>query len=233
MVIIKSNHPNVFCSGGDIRELSEVSLAEGELLTRHFYSINYTIANFSIPYVALMHGLTMGLGAGLSVHGQFRVATEKTVFAMPETSIGLFPDAGAGYFLPRLTGQLGMYLALTGDRLEGKYLLRMCLEEIKLFFLLLGRDVFRAKLATHFCEYDRLGELEAALVTCSSSSDVKTTLNKFCQIDQKSTLALNKPLHKINECFSGNSVEDILNNLERDNSDWAQKTLTVYIISCS
>jgi len=77
------------------------------------------IGTYKKPFVALINGITMGGGVGLSVHGKYRIATEKTLFAMPETAIGLFPDVGGSYFLPRLKGNLGLYLGLTGHRLKG------------------------------------------------------------------------------------------------------------------
>ena len=83
------------------------------------YILNHLIGTYKVPYVALIDGITMGGGVGLSVHAPYRVATKKTLFAMPETGIGLIPDVGGSYFLPRLEGELGTYLALTGHRLRG------------------------------------------------------------------------------------------------------------------
>lgn len=81
-------------------------------------SLNHFIGTYKKPYIAIINGITMGGGVGLSVHGKYRIATEKTLFAMPETAIGLFPDVGATYFLSRLKGRLGIYLGLTGHRLK-------------------------------------------------------------------------------------------------------------------
>ena len=83
------------------------------------YKLDHLIATYQKPYVALMDGITMGGGVGLSVHAPFRIATENTLFAMPETTIGFFPDVGASFFLPRMEGQLGIYLALTSEQLKG------------------------------------------------------------------------------------------------------------------
>lgn len=83
------------------------------------YKLNHLIGTYQKPIVSILDGITMGGGAGLSVHGQFRIATERTVFAMPETAIGFFPDVGGSFFLSRLDGALGNYLALTGQRLKG------------------------------------------------------------------------------------------------------------------
>lgn len=119
LVIIKSDLEKAFCAGGDVRALAVDPLEDSVTFLREEYTLNHLISTYRVPYVALINGITMGGGVGLSVHGKYRVATEKTMFAMPETLIGLFPDVGGGYFLPRLAGQLGMYLGLTGDRLKG------------------------------------------------------------------------------------------------------------------
>uniref|UniRef100_A0A669ELJ7 3-hydroxyisobutyryl-CoA hydrolase n=1 Tax=Oreochromis niloticus TaxID=8128 RepID=A0A669ELJ7_ORENI len=136
IVIIKGAGDKAFCAGGDIRAVTEAGKV-GDSLAQDFfreeYILNNAIGSYRKPYIALIDGITMGGGVGLSVHGRFRVATEKTLFAMPETAIGLFPDVGGGYFLPRLQGKLGLFLALTGFRLK-------------------GRDVQRAGVATHFVE---------------------------------------------------------------------------------
>uniref|UniRef100_A0A4W4HD64 3-hydroxyisobutyryl-CoA hydrolase n=1 Tax=Electrophorus electricus TaxID=8005 RepID=A0A4W4HD64_ELEEL len=140
IVIIKGVGGKAFCAGGDIRAVTDAGKAGGPLAQDFFreeYILNNTIGTYKKPYVALIDGITMGGGVGLSVHGQFRVATEKTVFAMPETAIGLFPDVGGGFFLPRLRGKMGLFLALTGFRLK-------------------GRDVQRVGVATHFVQLDKV-----------------------------------------------------------------------------
>ncbi|XP_069716865.1 3-hydroxyisobutyryl-CoA hydrolase, mitochondrial isoform X2 [Phaenicophaeus curvirostris] len=139
LIIIKGTEGKAFCAGGDIRAITEAGKV-GDRLAQDFfreeYTLNNAIGTCKKPYVALINGITMGGGVGLSVHGHFRVATEKTIFAMPETAIGLFPDVGGGYFLPRLSGKIGYYLALTGFRLK-------------------GRDVLKAGIATHFVESEK------------------------------------------------------------------------------
>ncbi|NP_001383558.1 3-hydroxyisobutyryl-CoA hydrolase, mitochondrial isoform 2 [Gallus gallus] len=136
LIIIKGTGEKAFCAGGDVRAIADAGKA-GDTMTRDYFREEYRLDNAigtcKKPYVALIDGITMGGGVGLSVHGHFRVATEKTVFAMPETAIGLFPDVGGGYFLPRLSGKIGHLLALTGFRLK-------------------GRDVLKAGIATHFVE---------------------------------------------------------------------------------
>lgn len=169
------------------------------------YSTNALTGSYKIPYIALIHGITMGGGVGLSVHSKYRVATEKTMFAMPETAIGLFPDVGGSHFLPRLSGNLGYYLGLTGYRLKGK-------------------DVLKAGIATHYIESSRLPELEEKLVKCSGFADVDKVLKETCTEDN-SEFVLEKHLDQINKCFSGGTVEQIIKNLEDDGSDWAKTTL--------
>ncbi|MFI5963634.1 enoyl-CoA hydratase/isomerase family protein [Streptomyces asoensis] len=121
-VVLASTGPKAFCAGGDIRAIREHSLAgdagAGERFFASEYRLNARIAEYGVPVVSLIDGLCMGGGMGLSVHGGFRVVTERAVLAMPETAIGFFPDVGASYFLPRLPGAIGMYLGLTGHRLD-------------------------------------------------------------------------------------------------------------------
>lgn len=121
LIIIKSNSEKAFCAGGDVKRMVQTTdLTEtGRRMSRVVYSMNHMIGSLNIPYVAFIDGITMGGGAGLSVHGKYRIATERTVFAMPEVLIGYFPDVGASYFLSRLQGRLGFYLGLTATRLKG------------------------------------------------------------------------------------------------------------------
>ncbi|MCL4125039.1 UNVERIFIED_CONTAM: hypothetical protein GTU68_010513 [Idotea baltica] len=151
LVIIKGAGNKAFCAGGDVVNLTESG--EGYLtkvLFRDEYQLNNLIGRYSIPYIALMDGITMGGGVGLSVHGQFRIVTERTLLAMPEAEIGLFPDVGTSYFLSRLKGNLGVFLALTGHRLK-------------------GRDVLGAGVATHACDAERIPELERTLLNLNST----------------------------------------------------------------
>ncbi|XP_032148526.1 3-hydroxyisobutyryl-CoA hydrolase, mitochondrial isoform X1 [Sapajus apella] len=216
LIIIKGAGEKAFCAGGDIRVISEAKNANQELAPVFFreeYMLNNAIASCQKPYVALLHGITMGGGVGLSVHGQFRVATEKCLFAMPETAIGLFPDVGGGYFLPRLQGKLGYFLALTGFRLK-------------------GRDVYRAGIATHFVDSEKLGMLEEDLLALKSPSkeNVAAVLENYhteCKIDRDKSFTLEEHMDKINSCFSANTVEQIIENLQQDGSSFALEQLKV------
>lgn len=121
-VVIRGTGDKAFCAGGDVKAVVQMcqdgNIEEAMRFFRSEYRMNYKIYKLQKPYVAFLDGITMGGGAGVSVHGTFRVATERTLFAMPECAIGLIPDIGASYFLPRLPGNLGLYLSLTGARLK-------------------------------------------------------------------------------------------------------------------
>ncbi len=124
VVAIQGAGERAFAAGGDIRALFDAGQGgnRGERNFRFFadeYRLNAKIKRYPKPYVALMDGIVMGGGVGVSIHGSLRIATERTVFAMPETGIGLFPDVGGTFFLPRLAGECGMWLGLTGTRLKG------------------------------------------------------------------------------------------------------------------
>ncbi|XP_009180883.3 3-hydroxyisobutyryl-CoA hydrolase, mitochondrial isoform X2 [Papio anubis] len=216
LIIIKGAGGKAFCAGGDIRVISEAEKAKQNIAPVFFrveYMLNNAIGSCQKPYVALIHGITMGGGVGLSVHGQFRVATEKCLFAMPETAIGLFPDVGGGYFLPRLQGKLGYFLALTGFRLK-------------------GRDVYRAGIATHFVDSEKLAMLEEDLLALKSPSkeNIASVLENYhteSKIDRDKSFMLEEHMDKINSCFSANTVEEIIENLKQDGSSFALEQLKV------
>lgn len=124
-VIVIKGSGRAFCAGGDVAALAMENKEgpAGQQRSKDYFALEYkldhVIATCSKPYVAFMDGITMGGGVGLSVHAPFRIATENTVFAMPETTIGFFPDVGASFFLPRMDGETGTYLALTSEQLKG------------------------------------------------------------------------------------------------------------------
>ncbi|XP_026461730.1 3-hydroxyisobutyryl-CoA hydrolase, mitochondrial-like [Ctenocephalides felis] len=208
LVIIRGAGEKAFCAGGDVIAVVESGKAGDDLGAQFFrteYTINCLIGNYQKPYVALIDGITMGGGVGLSVHGKYRVATDRTLFAMPETAIGLFPDVGGSYFLPRLQGKLGLYLGLTGHRLKGS-------------------DVYKAGIATHYCDSGSMNDLQLDLTECRSSEDVDKCLDKY-QINDGIPFELEPVLERINKCFTAPTVEDIIRKLEDDNSEWANNTL--------
>lgn len=212
LVIIEGAGEKAFCAGGDVKSIVNAlreseNNALGEIFFRKEYTLNHLIGTYKIPYVAAIDGITMGGGVGLSVHGKYRIATEKTLFAMPETAIGLFPDVGGTYFLPRLQGKLGLYLGLTGDRLK-------------------GIDVLLAGIATHFVPSNKLSDLKQDLLT-NEQSDIEEVLNKYQPERLNPEFCLAPYMSKIDKCFSVTSIEEIIQRLKEDNSEWAQKTLNM------
>lgn len=211
VVIIKGAGDKAFCAGGDVKAIAQQGVGNsfGPEFFRAEYRLNNQIGSLSIPYIALLNGITMGGGVGLSVHGAFRVATEKSVFAMPETAIGFFPDVGGSHFLPRLPGKLGLFLALTGHRLE-------------------GRDLFKAGVATHFIASERLDALEADLMRMENPDmpSIHRLLSKYqeqWEKDHYKEFTLKPFIGRINSIFGGKTVEEIMNSLKRDSSEWAKQ----------
>ena len=220
MVVMEGAGEKAFCAGGDIRAVTDAGRAGLPLAQEFFreeYWLNHAISSLGKPFLALLDGITMGGGVGLSVHGPFRVATEHAVFAMPETAIGLFPDVGGSFFLPRLRGSLGMYLALTGNRLK-------------------GRDVQHAGIATHFIPRDGLQRLRDQLVDIcphllalpglserlAAVRSVLDTLHKEYATFDPRLFSLEQYRDVIDSCFSRDTVEGILQSLE-EVVDWEGK----------
>ena len=133
-----------FCAGGDIRQLYDDGTKYAPLFYAAEYRMNARIKHYPKPYLALIDGICMGGGVGVSVHGRHRVVSENVNFAMPETAIGFFPDIGASYVLPRLPGELGMYLALTGARLK-------------------AANMIYAGIATHYVASAKMGAIAGRL----------------------------------------------------------------------
>lgn len=191
-MVVEGAGGRAFCAGGDIRAVRDAALA-GDAASIHAffaeeYALNRLIAFYPKPYIALIDGVCMGGGIGISVHGAIRVATEAALFAMPESGIGLFPDIGATYILPRLPGRLGLYLGLTGARLS-------------------GADAVHAGLATHFVPRAGL----AALVM-EIAQDGPAAIAAYAAPLPPFTLAEVRPA--IDRCFSAPSVDTIMEILE-------------------
>ena len=201
-VMIEGAGGRAFCAGGDIRAVREASLAgrhdEVKAFFAEEYAVNQAIASYPKPFVALIDGICMGGGIGVSVHGTMRVASEAAMFAMPETGIALFPDIGATYILPRLRGHIGMYMALTGARL-------------------LGPDAAYAGLATHFTDRETLAALPAML-----AKDGVAVL-AGCTREFIAPIAAHMPA--IDRCFGADSVADIIDRLTAEDTEWSRQTL--------
>ncbi len=199
-VVIEGAGDRAFCAGGDIRALRDGQLSGNRAAVDAFfteeYALNLLIADYPKPYIALVDGICMGGGIGVSVHSPHRVATEHAMFAMPETAIGFFPDIGATYFLPRLPGQLGVYLGLTGLRTT-------------------GADAVYAGFATHYTPRARLPALSAALAEQGLAA-----LAQFAAPLPPFMLAADRAA--IDHCFGADSIPEIMHRLESDGGAWTE-----------
>lgn len=210
-VLIRGEGEKAFCAGGDVVSLYNSGLeykAGDESATdwREFfnaeYRMNAAISDFSKPYIALMDGFTMGGGVGVSVHGSHRVASENTKLSMPETGLGLVPDVGGGYFMPRLDGEMGMYLALSGVRAK-------------------AGDCLELGICTYYIERTKHEDLIATLSSEAQldKASVDKILSGFSSQPDAGTLMNNKAL--IDKIFSLNSVAEILSALRAEGSEWS------------
>jgi len=201
-VALRGAGERAFCAGGDIRAVQQAVAAgrsgEGAGLLRDEYRMNALIGTYPKPYIALLHGITMGGGAGLSVHGRYRLADETLAFAMPETAIGFIPDVGAGYFLSRLPDQMGLYLGLTGTRIG------------------LG-DALDCGLMTHAV---RKGDFDAVLEGLAQGGAVEPIVQRFAYKPAPGVLRAQRPA--LANFFGAGSVEAILERLDRDGGDFAR-----------
>jgi len=208
-VIIKAAGDKAFCAGGDIRKLADRSpdgVSYRKKFWRDEYRCNTLIGEYPKPFVALIDGIFMGGGVGLSVHGSHRFISEHALFAMPETGIGLFPDVGGTYFLPRCPGEIGMYLGLTGARLK-------------------GADILTAGAGTHYVPRASMAALEAAIVDAApdNRAAVDAVVARFAADPGASALAERKL--QIDRLFGGASVPAIMAALEADGSDFAREQI--------
>jgi enoyl-CoA hydratase len=202
LVIIRGAGERAFCAGGDIRALYESGKSGNPYAIdfyRHEYHLNTLIKRYPKPYVALINGIAMGGGVGVSVHGGYRVAGEGCVFAMPETGIGLFPDVGGTHFLPRMPGEIGMYIALSGARMNVV-------------------DCFATGIATHMVPVAAHELLTQTL--CESDAPLELSLARAAvrPTEQSRVMGLS-PL--IDTHFAAASVEAIVASLAADKSLFA------------
>jgi len=202
-VVVEGSGDRAFCAGGDIRALRDGQLSGDrstvEAFFREEYDLNLMISTYPKPYIALIDGICMGGGIGVSVHGPYRVATELAMFAMPETAIGFFPDIGGTFFLPRLPGQLGVYLGLTGLRTT-------------------GANAVHAGFATHFTSHDNLPALSAALADIGVAA-----LARFAEPLPPWSLAPH--VAAIDRCFGADTVGEIASRLAAEPDGWAEAAL--------
>jgi enoyl-CoA hydratase/carnithine racemase len=216
-VVVQSNNDKAFCAGGDIRRIYDLGKAGDYKTAQQFfadeYRNNYTIHNYPKPYIALMDGITMGGGVGISLHGSHKVVTERTLFAMPETGIGFFPDVGGSYFLSRCDDEFGTYLALTGARLT-------------------AASLIDAGLADHVIMSHHLEEMLVKLAAKDFGHDsffaVTEVLNEFSAVmEPSSDLRIHRSI--IGLCFSHDDIPSIFQCLSAHNSQWSNEVLALLL----
>lgn len=207
LVLLDHSGERGFCAGGDIRMLAESGAGDGRLAREFFfteYRLNHLLFHYPKPRVAIMDGITMGGGVGLSRPCRFRVATERTTFAMPETGIGLFPDVGGGWYLSRMPDHMGLWLALTGARIK-------------------AADCELLQIATDFVESARIPDLKAAMLEAPERTEA--LLTEFEGDAGRPTLAQHQD--EIARLFSAPSVEAIFDRLEAAGTEWAGAQIKV------
>ncbi|MEP2829182.1 enoyl-CoA hydratase/isomerase family protein [Parvibaculum sp.] len=205
-IVIEGAGEKAFCAGGDIRALHDWGRAgdpSALAFWREEYQLNTCIKHYPKPFIALMDGINMGGGVGLSVHGSYRVASERLTFAMPETGIGLFPDVGGTYFLPRAPGETGLYLALTGARLK-------------------AADAIYAGIADAYVPSERLETLKDRI---AGGVPLTEALKEVAEEEGPAPLAAIQ--EDICRHFSKGSVAEIIASLRADGGEWAAKTAEI------
>lgn len=202
IVLIDHAEGRGFCAGGDVVMLARSGNEDAEEAKRFFfaeYRLNHLLFTYPKPTIAIMDGITMGGGVGISQPCDFRIATENTRLAMPETGIGLFPDVGGGWYLPRLPGRIGQFMVLTGARLD-------------------GAECHYLNLATHYVEQAGLEELVERIMKAPLRA--KGALGAAASSVPEAKIELNLP--QITRLFASDKLEDVLAALEGEESEWAQ-----------
>ncbi len=213
VVAVRGAGDRAFAAGGDIRALYDAGREDGSRNFQFFadeYRLNTKIKRYLKPYVGLMDGVVMGGGVGVSIHGQRRVAGDRTSFAMPETGIGLFPDVGATYFLPRLPGRTGLWLGLTGARLK-------------------TADAVACGICDVYVPSDRTDELIDALAHVAPAGrqplevvdDALAAFARAPAAGPDARTVLDAHGEAIDRCFGADSVEAVLAALKAEGDDWA------------
>lgn len=204
-ILIDHTGERGFCAGGDIRMIAESGAGDAVEAKAFFlteYRLNHLMVVYPKPIVAVMDGIVMGGGVGISDPAPVRIVTERTLYAMPETGIGLFPDVGGGWFLPRMPGETGVWLALTGARIK-------------------AADCLPLEVGTHFVPSDQIEAFKAALE--AEPGDPKAVVAQFAQDPGPSPLAPYR--EAIDRCFRFDTVEEIFAALEGEGSEWAEAQL--------
>ncbi|KAK9699882.1 hypothetical protein RND81_08G201600 [Saponaria officinalis] len=214
--LIMKGSGRAFCSGTDVVNLYQLindgKVEECKNFIDSLYRFVYLMGTYVKPHVAILDGITMGAGGGISLPGMFKLVTDRTVFSHPETQLGFHPDAGASYYLSRLPGYLGEYLALTGNKLNGV-------------------DMIASGLATHYCLSARLPLIEERLAKLITDipSVIENSLAQYGDLVYPEKTSVINKIEIIDKCFSHDTVEEIFDALEKEaadtSSEWCISTL--------
>lgn len=227
VIVVKGAGGKALCAGGDVGSLAaksrEVGLAEAGPENGHFFAVEFgmdhLVGTYKKPIVSFWDGIVMGGGVGLTVHGPFRIATERTLWAMPETSIGYYPDCGLLFYLSKLGGELGLFFALTSARIQ-------------------GYDAYRLGLATHYVPSNKLAGLQDRLSELAPSNHcpadhpdyyrlVNSSIEDFSGDEPAdyTPMLSNEQRETIDSCFKFHTIEEIIVALQKDGSDFALQTV--------
>lgn len=213
-VIIRGAGDKAFSAGGDIVQLYKDgkagNLSQAKEFFRDEYRLNYQVHQYTKPFISLLDGITMGGGVGVSIHGSHRVVTERFVFAMPETGIGFFPDIGGSYFLSRCPGETGLYLGLTGMKLN-------------------AAEAIYVNLTDYFISSNHLDELIRIIASQKFGDDADEAVDDILKAVSVTpeAAALESVRGNIDACFCMDSIEEIFTALKQQDKPWHQETLKI------
>ncbi|KAL0407835.1 UNVERIFIED_CONTAM: 3-hydroxyisobutyryl-CoA hydrolase-like protein 2, mitochondrial [Sesamum radiatum] len=215
-VMMKGGSNRAFCSGTDVvalyQLLNEGKTEESKAFFQSLYKFVYVLGTYLKPHVAIMDGIVMGGGAGISLPGMFRVVTDRTVFSSPEVQIGFHPDAGASYYLSRLPGYLGEYLALTGEKLNGV-------------------EMMACGLATHYSPKEKLPWIEERLgnLITDDRSVIETSLAQYGSLVYPDSRSMLHEIETIDSIFCHDTMEEIIEALETKAAESNNKWYTMVL----
>ena len=213
-VVVRAAEGRAFCAGGDLRSTYHLFTEDKKILQEFFYDeyqLNRYIFNYPKPYIALLDGITMGGGVGISIHGSHRVATERLLFAMPETGIGFFPDVGGTYFLPRLPGKIGYYLGLIGARINSDDCTALGITQCKV----------------------EIAALQEIILTIANEDLGINAKEAVTQILERFKLPIESGLigkqAEIDTCFAGSEVDEMIAALQRSTDAISREAYTAIL----
>ena len=206
LIIFKGEGDRAFCAGGDVKSFYEEKLTNINKLRKNFfyreYKLNYLIKKYKKPIISFVNGICMGGGVGIAMHSSIVIVSENVKFAMPECTIGLFPDVGSSNFLSKLKSNIGLYIALTGKRL-------------------VSGDLIELGLANYCVSRNNFKSLEKRLINIKNMRSVHKIIDEYSEKTNSSIFpSLNK---NINSIFKYNKVEKIISLLESSNEIWAEE----------